>query len=248
MEYSNKNTRKRKGFQCKQFFVAHDKCAMKVGTDSLILGSWCDTAFSKRILDIGSGSGILSLMLAQKTEAMAQVIGIDIDASAVRQAIDNATNTKWRDKISFVQTDIATYRSPDKFDLIISNPPYFAFSQSASIKMTASRRQARQTASLSFEQLIQSANELLSDTGQFYLIIPQDVVPHIEELARSKGFAMVKRLKVKSKSDGPFIRQCLCLGYHESSEYSSSTLIIYNDDGSYTKDYRTLCRGFYLSF
>ncbi len=238
MDDGDKKIPKPQGFQCKQFFVAHDQCAMKVGTDSLILGSWCEVSRATRVLDIGCGSGVLSLMLAQKSKVSAKVIGIDIDQLAVDQAKSNGSNTEWRDKLEFFHIDVNRIISPLKYDCIIS----------VSIEMTSSRRQARQTSSLSFQQLLKAVMTLLSDNGSFYLIIPHKTVPQVELLANSMGLFCHKRLMVRSKGQTPFIRQCLCLSHTVVEDAQGSTLTIYDGSGRYTEDYRMLCQDFYLAF
>ena len=215
MDDGDKKIPKPQGFQCKQFFVAHDQCAMKVGTDSLILGSWCEVSRATRVLDIGCGNG---------------------------------SNTEWRDKLEFFHIDVNRFISPLKFDCIISNPPYFELSEGVSIEMTSSRRQARQTSSLSFQQLLKAVMTLLSDNGSFYLIIPHKTVPQVELLANSMGLFCHKRLMVRSKGQTPFIRQCLCLSHTVVEDAQVSTLTIYDGSGRYTEDYRMLCQDFYLAF
>jgi tRNA1Val (adenine37-N6)-methyltransferase len=243
-----KNTSKRQGFQCKQFFVAHDQCAMKVGTDSLILGSWCDVSSSKHILDIGTGSGILSIMLAQKSNSAAQIIGIDIDRLAISQACGNASESDWQEKLSFVHADVSTYTAPIEFDCIISNPPYFEVSTGRSIKMEEGRRQARHVSTLTYEKLINAVSKSLSDKGLFYMILPHESVGYIETVAVASGLVCLKRLKVRSKQNKPFIRQCLCFGYGPLEKEAEATLTIYNENGQYTTAYRRLCKDYYLSF
>lgn len=248
VSHSEKRSTKRKGFQCKQFFVAHDQCAMKVGTDSLILGSWCDVSDSRRILDIGSGSGILSLMMAQKSQAQSMVMGIDINAMAVAQANDNAECSPWPDKLAFLEADVTVFRPNALFDCIISNPPYFELSQSASIHMTASRREARQVGSLSLEQLVQTADKLLSADGRFYLIVPYSAASRVEASAQLFDLRCYSRLSIRSTEQAEVIRQCMCFGYGKPTEILDNALIIYDENGSYTDHYRALCRDFYLAF
>ena len=128
---------KNSGFQFKQFFIEHIHCAMKVGTDSIMLGSWVSTCQAKRILDIGCGSGILSLMLAQKTTNDCQIHGIDVDAGAVKQAIINSKNCPWHDRLIFSQVSMQNFHSQACFDVIVSNPPYFsAYTRTCESTMT----------------------------------------------------------------------------------------------------------------
>jgi tRNA1Val (adenine37-N6)-methyltransferase len=165
----------RRGFQFKQFFIEHDNCAMKVGTDSIMLGSWITANEASRVLDIGCGSGLLGIMLAQKTAEDCQIIGIDIDAAAVQQASINAQHCPWPHKLQFLQgavqslQDTAVFDAP--FDLIVSNPPFFATNPKANAQNQANpdlaRLHARQTTQLSHAILLQ----VVIDKRRFLLCV-----------------------------------------------------------------------------
>ncbi len=118
---------RRDGFTFKQFFVAHDRCAMKVGTDGILLGAWAPVAGVKRILDIGTGSGLQALMLAQRTEEHVTIDAVELDPQAARQASENAADSPWADRIRVECADVLTWASEQtaRYDLIVSNPPYF---------------------------------------------------------------------------------------------------------------------------
>ena len=115
------------GFRFKQFQVNHDRCAMKVGTDGILLGAWADVAQAKRILDLGSGSGLIALMLAQRSCAESRICAVEIDPAAAQQARENALASPWREKIQVYQQDIDSFctQTAQRFDLIVANPPYF---------------------------------------------------------------------------------------------------------------------------
>ena len=117
---------RRNGFTFKQFFVAHDRCAMKVGTDGILLGAWAPVAGVKRILDIGTGSGLLALMLAQRTDESVTVDAVELDSDAAAQAQENVTQSPWADRVTVQAEDVQHWaaRQTVKYDLIISNPPY----------------------------------------------------------------------------------------------------------------------------
>ena len=110
-------------FQFKQFTIRHDRCAMKVGTDGVLLGAWANAKGKQHILDIGTGSGLIALMLAQRTDAM--ITGIEIDPASAAQAQENVAASPWAYRLQIVATDIAGYTSYQAFDLIVSNPPFF---------------------------------------------------------------------------------------------------------------------------
>lgn len=118
---------RRNGFTFKQFFVAHDRCAMKVGTDGILLGAWAPVADVKRILDIGTGSGLLALMLAQRTDDNVPIDAVELDSGAAMQAQENVAHSPWPHRITVHTDDIQRWapRQTVRFDLIISNPPYY---------------------------------------------------------------------------------------------------------------------------
>ena len=111
-------------FQFKQFTVWHDQCAMKVGTDGVLLGAWASVERARRILDIGTGTGLVALMLAQRSLPDAKIVALEIDEAAAGQARENVARSPWQERIEVVQADFKKYRSSDKFDVIVSNPPY----------------------------------------------------------------------------------------------------------------------------
>ena len=137
-------------FRCKQFSVKQDKCAMKVNTDSLILGSWAQPKAAKRILDVGTGSGILALMLAQQSEPDSHVFAIELDEAAAQQAAENFENSQWRDRLTLKHENLVAYTPNAPFDVIVSNPPYFeppSQTSRAFETQSSQRFAARQTAS-----------------------------------------------------------------------------------------------------
>ena len=160
-------------FQFKQFTIRHDRCAMKVGTDGVLLGAWANAKGKQRILDIGTGSGLIALMLAQRTDAM--ITGIEIDPASATQAQENAAASPWADRLQIVATDIAGYTSYQAFDLIVSNPPFF---NEMLLPPGAARSQARHTQALTFEALLFHVQRLLSPEGSFCAILPATALTH----------------------------------------------------------------------
>ena len=156
-------------FQFKQFTIEQDRCAMKVGTDGVLLGAWTDVSGVQSILDIGTGTGLIALMLAQRSSAA--IYGIEIDTNAAAQAIENVNNSPWRERIKIEVTSLQVFvKNTDcRFDLIVSNPPYF----NKSLKNPDIQRSvARHADSLSQEDLITAACALLSDSGRLSVILP----------------------------------------------------------------------------
>ena len=167
-------------FSFKQFTIHQDRCAMKVGTDGVLLGvlSPIDAGYvlssekensEYKILDIGTGTGLVAIMLAQRTEGKAKISAVEIDAEAALQARENASNTPWQIDVYNKSIQDFAHECQEKFDLIVSNPPFFINSLKAPDK---SRNTARHTDELSFKDLVDSAEKLLAENGRFTVIIP----------------------------------------------------------------------------
>ena len=246
---------KTQGFQFKQFYIEHSQCAMKVGTDSIMLGSWIEPGEAQHILDIGTGSGLLAIMLAQKTAYPTQILGIDIDHDAIYQAQYNANNTAWSDRLTFdciaLQALCKHPKQTQLFDLIVSNPPYFAFNSASNqqhqLQTHSKRIQARQTASLDHLVLLNSLNTHLSSNGCFYCVLPADNAPHFIAYAAGLGLHNTAQLQVQSQANGKIVRVLL-----KFSRYFSSTqinqLTIYHQGTHYSQAYIDLCQAYYLRF
>jgi tRNA1Val (adenine37-N6)-methyltransferase len=248
-------------FRCKQFSVAQDKCAMKVNTDSLILGSWVRPNGTKSVLDIGTGTGILALMMAQKTDESTTIQAVEVEDSAAQQAKSNVEASKWSKRISVHHTALEVYKPKTSFDIIVSNPPYFEHSNNptnAFASQSDARQSARQTALLTPTALFQFAANNVSEGGSLYCVYPYRRMAEIERAALTFDLTATKRLVVKhdSKSD-PY----LCVyrfqaqrandGDSENvakSENAYPSLIIRDLDGEYTPEFKALCRPFYLKF
>lgn len=155
---------RRNGFTFKQFFVAHDRCAMKVGTDGILLGAWAPVAGVKRCLDIGAGSGLLALMLAQRTDDSVMIDAVELESEAAAQAQENINQSPWAERINVHTADILQWITQQtvRFDLIISNPPYY---QQGVECATSQREQARYTTTLDHPSLLTCAAECITEEG-----------------------------------------------------------------------------------
>ena len=158
-------------FEFKQFSVDDEQCAMKVGTDGVLLGAWADVAESKHILDIGTGSGLIALMVAQRS-VEAKVLGIDIDANAVCQARSNFAKSPWSERLTAEQCDVRELYTEQQFDHIVSNPPYFVETTESPYEARATARHATH---LKFSDIIAVAERLLAEGGGLSVILPTDV-------------------------------------------------------------------------
>jgi tRNA1Val (adenine37-N6)-methyltransferase len=240
------------GFRCKEFFVSHDRCAMKVGTDALMLGAWATLPKAGTALDIGAGSGILSLMLAQRLQKSGLnplVYAIELDQDAALQAQDNVASSRWAAQIQVIQADILTYAAPDNqpehgFELIISNPPYFQQSLGA---LDPKRHQARHTDSLSFTDLAIVAKKLAAVNAHFCLVLPAEV--DFICVAEQAGWSLQRRCLVKTAAHKAAKLQLLDFSAGAvSSQVEQTELLIQQSSGQYSDDYRTLLADFYLRF
>ena len=242
------------GFQFKQFFVKHDKCAMKVGTDGVLLGAWTPTGECKmqnakcQILDVGTGSGLIALMLAQRCPE-AQIDAIDIDPDAVAQARENFASSPWSSRLHVSQCALQEWSNNIKqptYDLIVSNPPYFT----ASLKNPdAARSAARHNDTLPFSVLIAESAKLLAPDGTLSLIVPTEAEPELQALAEAQGLQCTHRCYVHPKPNRPAKRVLIAWQRPlASAMYGGSTdhLTLEDTHGARSLAYQHLTRDFYL--
>lgn len=233
-------------FAFKQFIIKQDKCAMKVGTDAVLLGAWIFPNGSKQILDIGTGTGVISLMLAQKTDA--HIDAIDIDTNAFNQATQNASESKFSSQISVIHSSLQEYSkmANKKYNLIVTNPPYFEQSLKSSDEQ---RSFARHADVLPFEELIDGVIKLLDPKGKFCLILPTLEAEKFRALAQKRGLFLSKLLRVKSKVNKDIDKRHLMQFEFTPTEFSEKTIAIELDERhQYTDDYKQLTKDYYLNF
>ncbi|MDC8832276.1 tRNA1(Val) (adenine(37)-N6)-methyltransferase [Alteromonas gilva] len=240
----------RKGFACKQFFVAHDKCAMKVSTDSLLLGSFTDAGNACRVLDVGTGSGILALMMAQKSVSDCHIDAVDIDDDAVQQARENVALSPWPHKISVQPGALEALLPAAPYDVIITNPPYFHQAENATRayqSMTALRGQARNESGLSMAVLFARCAELTTQAGRLNCMYPYSRYQEVLMSAAQSGWYAKRELVVcHNSSTAPYI--CLFEFTRQAAETDSQQLWIRHADNQYTEAFKRLCRAFYRNF
>ena len=221
-------------FRFKQFFIQDDRCAMKVGTDGVLLGSWCPTG--TRILDVGTGSGLIARMLMQRCPE-AHIDAIDIDPDAAEQAKANGVNAYC--------TKLQDWQG--SYDLIVSNPPYF---QNSLKNPDKGRELARHTDSLSYEELVNHSARLLKEGGQLALILPADAEMTILQLAASYSLFCTHITRVYSKENKKPKRVLLAFEKLKIKNYelkiSEDTLVLEDEKGGRSAAYSELCQEFYL--
>lgn len=230
-------------FKFKQFTVYHDKCAMKVGIDGVLLGSWAATENCDSVLDIGTGTGLIALMLAQRS--IATVDAIDIDENAVLQAKENVENSPWKDRIHVQQISLQELAKVcyKQYDLIVSNPPYFVNSTKAPLE---NRTTARHTDSLSHEELIVHAKQLLKPTGRICIILPVIEGFQCIEHAIKMGLFCNKQVTVYPKPNAVAKRLLLEFTLISTLKTSSELIIESEERHHYSADFSTLAKEFYL--
>lgn len=231
-----------KPFRFKQFEVAQDQCAMKIGTDGVLLGAWANIDEADSILDIGTGTGVLSLMSAQRNPH-AQIRAIDIDEAAVRQAQDNFDVSPWGSRMKARVADLANYEEALGFSHIISNPPFYDQSHEAKGK---ARTNARHTSSLSFETLLKRSAELLKVEGSFSCIIPFAYRDDFIALANNEGLHLKRSQNVKGRAHLEAKRSLLEFTPAHSHTVELPDLTIELDRHLYTPEYISLTKEFYL--
>lgn len=231
-----------KTFYFKQFHIHHDRCAMKVGTDSVLLGAWANIDGVKKILDIGSGSGVLAMMLAQRTDTDVTVHGVEIDHQAYLQACINAQESPWPQRITYYHQAIQNFHDETSFDLIVCNPPYFNNSKhSPDLKRT----QARHNTILPYEDLIAGVKKHLKDSGRFALILPYSEGMDFIALATMAGLVCSRKCGFRSVNNKQVSRLLLEFSYTPSPT-AIAEIVLYTPDGKWTKEYTGLVAPFYL--
>lgn len=236
-----------KPFHFKEFTIHQEKTAMKVGTDGVLLGAWCAVDFyPDAILDIGAGTGLISLMLAQRSDAMT-IDAVEIDENAYEQTVENFEQSDWADRLycyhaTFQEFADELEEEEETYDLIISNPPFY---NNAFETEDDSRNKARYTSSLSFEDLLSGVAKLISDNGQFATVIPFAEEKSFIEIASKLGL-LVKRICRVNGTPTSEIKRSLIEFSKVESKLVEEELVIEISRHNYTDAYKELTRDFYL--
>ena len=230
------------GFRFKQFAIEQDDVAMKVGTDGVLLGAWAECEGANSILDIGTGTGVIALQMAQRNPE-AQICAVEIDATAAHRARANFDLSPWAERLQVAQTAVQEFEPTEKFDLIISNPPYFVDSL---LPPDAKRSTARHTHDLTFEELDKAVCRLLAENGKFALILP---VTEFEKYLLLTQLHLVRRCDVSSIDGGAVKRILGEFAKQKPTEVAHETLAIEVENrGEFSAEYRALTKDFYLKF
>jgi tRNA1Val (adenine37-N6)-methyltransferase len=227
-------------FKFKYFTVLQSAAAMKVGTDAMLLGAFIETENKTRALDIGTGTGVLSLMLAQQNENL-QITGVEIDQAAAEEAILNFKNSLWTNRLQLIHNDFLKQEFSDSFDLIVSNPPYFATTNENNDSRKA---QARHVSSLEVKPFIEKVQSILSSTGSFWIIIPYIDFESWNAQAAANTLKLARKIDVIGKRGNDPIR-CILKFDLSSVWVKNESFCIRNTDNWYTDEYTELTKEFH---
>jgi tRNA1Val (adenine37-N6)-methyltransferase len=232
-------------FSFKQFTIQQDKCAMKVGTDGVLLGAWAPVGHNPfSVLDIGAGTGLIALMLAQRSGAE-QIDALEIDDDAYEQCVDNFEDSPWGDRLFCYHAGLDEFMEEpeDEYDLIVSNPPFYSENYFSGDEK---RDKARFTESLPFEDLVEAASLLLSEAGVLAVIIPHREEGHFTALAAAEGLFPFRITRVKGTPDSEAKRCLMAFSANENAAVEEDELVIEISRHNYTDEYVALTRDFYI--
>lgn len=230
-------------FQFQQFRVEQDRCAMKISTDSVLLGTLIQEESPSQILDIGTGTGVIALILAQRYP-QAQIQAVELDDDAADQAAENFAQSPFSSRLKLVKGRFQEFPEEDRFDLLVSNPPYFPNHLKAS---DPRRNQALHTDELSFLDLLEKAVKLLTEEGSLWVILPPAQMKEFEGLAVKKSFSPGKVISVKDSADSRIIREVA--QFRKTSVCKTEEELVLKDrDGGFSSSYSRLISGFLLGF
>lgn len=229
-------------FRFKRFTINDDRCAMKVGTDGVLLGAWADVDGAERVLDVGAGSGLVALMLAQRSEQV-RVTAIEIDEEAAQQARENVAASPFAGRVEVVAGDFLQYAAAP-FDAVVSNPPFF---EEDLLPPDQQRASARHTSSgLNFESLVTGSCRLLREGGLLQVIVPKTAQTRFHALCNAAGLTLARATDVRTVVRKAPKRVMLQFVKGASAAAVVRDEIVLMENGERTAQYAALCRDFYL--
>lgn len=227
-------------FTFKRFTIHQDRCAMKVGTDGVLLGAWASVEHCSHILDVGTGTGLVALMAAQRSKA--DIVALDLDTAAAEQAAENVASSPWSDRIRVMAIDVKELDEQHMYDAILCNPPFFENSLKCP---DAARTMARHTDTLSFDELARCASRLLTLDGELSVVIPYDRVADMTVSAACNGLFLSRQTMVVPVEGGKPKRMLMAFTRQGASP-ASDVLCMRDAQRSYTQEYIRLVQDFYL--
>lgn len=230
-------------FQFQQFRIDQDNCAMKVSTDAVMLGALADAGSPREILDVGTGTGVIALMLAQRFPE-AKIQAVEIDPQAAAQALDNFRSSPFSGRLELWKGRFQDFQPSEKYDLIVSNPPYFPDHLKSS---DVQRNMALHTDELSFRDLLGKMIQLLKTDGEFWLILPQRQMQDFQKEAASHGLFLRIKFTLQDKPGKRILREIGSFS-RKKTEFKAAAIFIKNEDGTPHESYTALVSGFLLGF
>ncbi len=233
-----------KPFHFKQFDIHQDKSAMKVGTDGILLGAWADISDAKSILDIGTGSGVIAVMLGQRAD-QATIDGLDIDGSAFEQTKENMDRAPWSNRMRAFHISVQDFTKTHEgtYDLIVSNPPFFS---GGTFSQNQDRNSVRHTIKMPHGDLLMAVQKLLAPSGKFCLILPFIEGLRFQELAETYKLYCTRVTNVKPKADKPVERLLLQFERNKKTVEEDELVIQKQENTEWTEQFIALTRAFYL--
>lgn len=228
-------------FQFQQFALAHQQSAHKIGTDAIVLASWLNGAMARQILDFGSGCGVLSFISAQRFPS-AQILGIEIDEASYLESVANKVQNPFSYRVNFLHRDIQDFEPTAKFDLIVSNPPYFTEGIKAP---QANRAQARHSEAATFWTWMSALSKMLSPDGKLALILPPDLWDTGAESFQKLGLFPTRLCRMQHHAESPVKRVLVELSFVASASPKEEKLTLYQDPGSLerSREFQALVEG-----
>lgn len=234
-------------FHFKQFDIYQDKCLMKVCTDGVLLGSWVGVDGVESALDIGTGSGVIALMVAQRSEGIRKITGVEIDQNSFLQACSNAAQSDWHQRLEMINAPVQQYMKSTEvtYDLIVSNPPFFT---GGTLSESQPKNEVRHTVKLPHSDLLRSVKKLMTQNGRFGVILPVMEGYRFIELAEQYRLYLTRLTRVFTRPGKPMERFLMEFSHVKGDQVSETDLFIYKKGGdSFTTDYKDLTGEFYLN-
>ena len=229
-------------FRFKKFTIYHDRSSMKVGTDAVLLGSWVNVTGAKKILDIGTGSGVIALMLAQRTADDVKIDAIEIEKEDAAQARENIFNSSWPNKVTVFEKSLQEFKPGVQYDLIVSNPPFFINSL---LPPTPHRTRTRHTKQLTFNELVLHAMRLINPSGTLAVVLPVQEGNEFRQLAFKNGLYINRQLAFYSRMGKPQERWLFEFRFTPGMA-KEEKLVLYEEENLKSIGYTNLTKDFYL--